>query len=111
MITHTAFQKSAFQNNAFQIATAVGSGGWLPYFYLRSREAARRRREREEERKEPALAFTILPTTVRMRMAARPIVTDLSALALRISPPLINDEAELAEFRAFLEMIANMEDM
>ena len=110
MITITAFQVGAFQFTAFQEAQTVsGSGGWLPYYLDMLRRARAKAKPKEIEReKEPELQYVALPQP--FRFIAKPIYTDLSALAARISPPIIDEQAELAEFRAFMETLVAMEE-
>jgi hypothetical protein len=111
MITRTAFQPSAFQFTGFQEATTAGGGwGWWEYFRARAAHIARRKREEAEEQAapqpEPALAYVRLGA-LRPSIVAKPIVTDLSAMAARLSPPV---DVELEEFRAFMELITQMEE-
>ena len=110
MITITAFQIGSFQFTGFQEAQTVsGSGGWLPYYLDMLRRARAKAKPKEIEReKEPELQYVALPQP--FRFIAKPIYTDLSALAARISPPIIDEQEELAEFRAFMETLVAMEE-
>jgi hypothetical protein len=117
-ITRTAFQPSAFQFTGFQEASTVSGSGWGWWEYFRARAAAIARRKRtEEERKHEeqdevvadaaaVIAYARLGM-LRPSVIARPVVTDLSALAARLSPPI---DTELLEFRAFMEMLAELEE-
>lgn len=113
-ITRTAFQPSAFQFTGFQEAAGVGGSGWGWWEYFRARAAyvARKKREEEEKKREepveiPALISYVALRALRPSIITHPIVTDLSALAARLSPPI---DTELVEFRAFMEMLAEMEE-
>lgn len=107
----TAFQRSAFQNNAFQIGVEVaGSGGkWTPYAYglWRARIAAE---ERERERKEREELETELAEASARELVvlAAPIMTDLSALAPKLAPAPVVDELE--QFMKFMLELAREEE-
>ena len=112
-ITRTAFQPSAFQFTGFQeTQTTSGTGwGWWEYFRARAAHLARKKREEEQARAAeplPEVPSYALLGQLRPSIVTRPIVTDLSALAAHISPPV---DVELEEFRAFMQLIAQMEEI
>ncbi len=113
----TAFQRSAFQDNAFQIGVTVGGGGGrVPIQYAREwlrREQERVKREEEEERKRLQPAAPVLEV---VEARAEPIVTDLSALVAveaAAPAPMTKDrgaDEELDQFMAFLLKIAREDE-
>ena len=118
MITITAFQPSAFQFTGFQIAETVsGSGGWIPFWHaMLRREMARRKladakRKKKQKQEEDAVQEV---ETVALRFvtsAARAPEIDLAKRLRALQRvPVIDEAAELAEFRAMMEMVMKMED-
>ncbi len=103
----TAFQRSAFQDNAFQIGVTVGSGGFrLPYAYSFLREEAERKKREEEE---AALAAVVAPELEVVTALAAPIVTELTppqvTLVARAAP-----RDELHDFLQLMIKLAQSED-
>lgn len=120
-IRTTAFQRRAFQFNAFQQAPAgpLGSGDMSFYWAMRAAlDADREKRKREKakaQQEQQALAFALEHVTAQ----AAPIVTDLAAtlaprpryttLRVRTRPDPRVEAAALAEFRELLDMLADMD--
>ncbi len=112
----TAFQRNAFQDNAFQIGVTVGGGGdrWRGFLLaVRARElmlADERKRKQEEE--EAAALQVVEHVTAQ----AAPIVTNLAALnPVEAAAPTVMIKAqerdELAEFLAFMIKVAQSEEI
>lgn len=116
MITITAFQPSAFQFTGFQIAETVsGSGGWVPFWHsmlrrlMAQRKAAEAKRKKKQRQEEETVAETV---TLRFVTAeARAPEVDLAKRLRALQRvPVIDEAAELDDFRKMMEMIAKMED-
>lgn len=117
----TAFQRSAFQNNAFQIDAAAGSGDWGGWLVLALMDAERRaKRQRaadavaEKEVTREQVAQRIAEIRARLRAVparSSPIITDLGPLAVVAASIRADREAlELAEFKALTEAIIVADD-
>lgn len=108
----TAFQRSAFQNNAFQIGVTVEGGGdrWsgLPALWQRAQEEAERRRKaREKLEREEAESAAVVVEIVTAQAA--PVVTDLSALALAAPAAVVKIDDGLDRFMAAMLKLAREE--
>lgn len=115
----TAFQSTAFQDNAFQIGVAVGGGGgkWTPYAYgllLARLEAEAKERDRKQtEAEELALASLEVVTALDA-----PIVTELAPVEAaarvtldRLTPKTLpGRDVELEEFAEFMKLLAECEE-
>jgi hypothetical protein len=107
MIKITAFQIGGFQFTGFQEAQTVsGSGGrnWLRFL------GQIKRKPKPKVIEEVVYEPIPLPQRVPLHFIAKPVVTDLSALAARISPPILDENKELEDFRELMQMIAEMHE-
>lgn len=105
MITITAFQIGGFQFTGFQEAQTVsGSGGrsWLRFLG----RIKRKPKVIEEVVYEPIP----LPQLVPLHFITRPVITDLSQLAARMTPQILDESKELEDFRELMQMIAEMHE-
>ncbi len=117
----TAFQRDAFQNNAFQIETAAGSGDWGGWLVLSLMQEERRAKAKRRQSVDDAIADEeITPAQVAQRIAdirarlravpptetarAAPIITDLGPLQQAVRA------RELREFKALTEAILAADD-
>ena len=112
----TAFQPTAFQNNAFQIGVEVSGGGgkWTPYAYglLRARLAEAERDRKEKEEAEAALASVSVDV---LEVIDAPIITapETVEAAARVTlgklVPKAGPDLELIEFQKFMQLLADLE--
>lgn len=115
----TAFQRSAFQNNAFQIGVEVSGGGgkWTPYAYgllLARLEAEAKERERKQkEAEETALAALEVVTALDAPIVTEPITVEAAARVSldRLMPKTLpGPDLELEEFAEFMKLLAEFEE-
>jgi hypothetical protein len=120
-ILTTAFQIGAFQFNAFQEAQTVGSGGWIPFWFLMReyerkrrlmRELKRKKKKKEEVEQEEVVAAAETVTLRFVPITARRREIDLAKyLRAIIARPVIDEEAELREFYELMEIVAKMDEV
>lgn len=116
----TAFQRSAFQNNAFQIGVEVSGGGgkWTPYAYglmLARLEAEAKERERKEKETAEEAARIAADAVVALDapiITEFPVVEAAARVTLdRLMPkPAVGPDLELEEFAEFMKLLAEFEE-
>lgn len=117
MITLTAFQRSAFQEDGFQIAETVTGSGDIPWFWyaMRARRRAKQieREEAEAARleREQAEAAVLREPLVALRFVTAAAVPQPTTAALaKLLHRAPNEARALADFQAFMAAVVKAMD-
>lgn len=113
----SAFQRNAFQDNAYQIGVALGSGAvWFPHLWRAERNRRDRALREAEEAKARDLVDAVAFAPEVVTAQAAPVVTDLSALiasapfAAAAPAPMAKADDGLQKFLMMMIEIAESED-